>query len=383
MNYYHPISDDTLFTERLQTLLRRHLSELQAFAAREDRAAEEIYEQVAGWYSQYMFGDSQGTSKSTGVDVVHHTLRRVSNMLDALETTAGLQSFFLAVNPKKDNDQGFLGGTQLGRDFWRRYKAGGAPGAHAFKAHCATRLGPQWYAEASNNLRMTPYVLPTPAQTTLSQKGPAGAIKAEVYTAMRVAVREASGNHEAEMKWSKHSNLSMYGIRLEGWPDDVPKQNPSSLNMAQNKAILDALKSGTLRFVRLESSREEQSSSQSTSPDAAATSEPYDIPAFSVDNQGTDFDIPWDFQAPGVMATADDLSALFESSSFTTQSDPSLTVQEPINSEATSDFVNELMNSFAQIAGSTSVENPPTSKKRRLEETIDSTVDSCHLFWDL
>lgn len=52
------------------------------------------------------------------------------------------------------------------------------------------------------------------------------------------------------MKWSNHDRLvDSYGVRLEGWPASVPKQNPSVLSAAQNKAILDALEDGSMRFV--------------------------------------------------------------------------------------------------------------------------------------
>ena len=54
------------------------------------------------------------------------------------------------------------------------------------------------------------------------------------------------------MKWTNHSNLSSYGIALEGWPHGIPHQNPSSLTTAQNRQILEALASGTLRFVPLQ-----------------------------------------------------------------------------------------------------------------------------------
>lgn len=43
----------------------------------------------------------------------------------------------------------------------------------------------------------------------------------------------------------------MYGVRLVGWPEGVPSQNPSSLKSGQNKLLLDALQKGTMRFQRL------------------------------------------------------------------------------------------------------------------------------------
>lgn len=56
------------------------------------------------------------------------------------------------------------------------------------------------------------------------------------------------------MKWSNHDRLiDSYGVRLEGWPPSIPKQNPSTLSVAQNKAILEALQRGSLRFIPVNS----------------------------------------------------------------------------------------------------------------------------------
>ena len=41
----------------------------------------------------------------------------MSQELESLETLAGVQSFFLVVNPHDPDDQGFLGGTVVGREF--------------------------------------------------------------------------------------------------------------------------------------------------------------------------------------------------------------------------------------------------------------------------
>ena len=56
------------------------------------------------------------------------------------------------------------------------------------------------------------------------------------------------------MKWSNHDRLvDSYGVRLEGWPPSIPKQNPSTLSVAQNKAILEALQRGSMRFIPVNS----------------------------------------------------------------------------------------------------------------------------------
>lgn len=117
-----------------------------------------------------------------------------------------------------------------------------------------------------------------PAGGTSLKKTPASTVKAEVYLAVRNAVRfvtlhsrlqrclcvlwqlsscfssinrTSSGQRNAEMKWSNHSNLGTYGIELVGWPPGVPMRNPSVLSVAQNQAILDAFKNGTMWFRRL------------------------------------------------------------------------------------------------------------------------------------
>jgi hypothetical protein len=77
--------------------------------------------------------------------------------------------------------------------------------------------------------------------------------------------RSTSGIRNAEMKWTNHGNLSVYGVRLEGWPADIPTQNPSTLSTGQNRVLRDALRSGTLRFCRI-------NAETSTTSDAATPS---------------------------------------------------------------------------------------------------------------
>ena len=51
------------------------------------------------------------------------------------------------------------------------------------------------------------------------------------------------------MRWKNQGNLETYGVRLIGWPIDIPMQNPSTLSAAQNTQILDALNEGTMQFL--------------------------------------------------------------------------------------------------------------------------------------
>ena len=53
------------------------------------------------------------------------------------------------------------------------------------------------------------------------------------------------------MKWTNHDRLSVYGVRIVGWPHRIPQQNPSTLTTNQNKELLECLKGGTLHFVRI------------------------------------------------------------------------------------------------------------------------------------
>ena len=105
----------------------------------------------------------------------------ISQALETLATTLSVQSFVLAVDPFDPSDDGFLGGTTTGREFWRGLRGGGAPGALAFKEHCRRSYGPQNPAVVT---------LPVSAPTTSkSKKTPASLLKSEVYAAVRAALR--------------------------------------------------------------------------------------------------------------------------------------------------------------------------------------------------
>lgn len=54
------------------------------------------------------------------------------------------------------------------------------------------------------------------------------------------------------MKWTNHSKLDAFGVRLVGWPDDIPLQNPSTFSVAQNKRLLEMLGAGQISFERLD-----------------------------------------------------------------------------------------------------------------------------------
>jgi hypothetical protein len=73
------------------------------------------------------------------------------------------------------------------------------------------------------------------------------------------------------MKWKNQDHLEFYGVRLVGWPPDVPRTNPSTLSVDQNKLVLEALKNNTLKFVSISSVEEP------LSPSAQKTVDEMDI----------------------------------------------------------------------------------------------------------
>lgn len=91
------------------------------------------------------------------------------------------------------------------------------------------------------------------------------------------------------MKWTDHSKLeAAYGIRVVGWPPSVPLQNPSGLSVAQNRQVLEALRSGTMRFERitqLSSCHPGTSSSETTKDGSGAAAD-------------ENMDISWAYQDP-------------------------------------------------------------------------------------
>ena len=182
-------------------------------------------------------------------------------MLESLQLTAGVQSFVLAVNPNDAEDEGFLGGSSLGREFWRSLRGGGTAGAKALKSLAISTL---------QNSTPSPQAALHGTGVPSRQRETAHSLKSEVYARVRTLLRDVvdtscnfthvithphdrstSGVRNAEMKWTNHGNLSVYGVRLEGWPAGIPMQNPSTLSTGQNRELRDALASGTLRFCRI------------------------------------------------------------------------------------------------------------------------------------
>ncbi|GBE88403.1 hypothetical protein SCP_1302180 [Sparassis crispa] len=273
--------EDELFLERLETLYDRSLAELRTFAERESRPFEEVRKCMAQRHCKYLFEAEPG-STSSKQEQKDNILRSTSHTLESLQKIAGLQAFFLVVNPFDPEDKGFLGGTLQGREFWRGHRGCGEAGAEAFKAQC---LKASEERTRSSYVASTPVPAPNVQKTTVvpRQKGPASSLKRDVYASVRNAIRAASGVRNAEMKWSDHSRLQVYGIRLEGWPAGVPVTNPSTLTVAQNQQVLEALCTGNMYFTRTGEPQD------STNP--AAPSDPGTFGRVELSDNS--FDISW------------------------------------------------------------------------------------------
>lgn len=54
------------------------------------------------------------------------------------------------------------------------------------------------------------------------------------------------------MKWTKpHTLESSYGVKLVGWPPEIPFQNPSNNSVESNRLLLQGFKDGRIKFVWL------------------------------------------------------------------------------------------------------------------------------------
>ncbi|KAF7316818.1 hypothetical protein HMN09_00414900 [Mycena chlorophos] len=192
---------------------------------------------------------------------VKSALSDTSRILESLSATAGVESFVLAVDPTEDgtSDPGFLGGSVVGREYWRGMRGGGEPGARAFKSHCVKAFQASVPSTSTSNART---------------------IKSTLYDAVRTALRTASGVRNAEMKWTNPALLNIYGVALVGWPPSIPAQNPSSLKADQNKQLLEALENGTMYFTRI-LAMPQQSSDPSPAPTPPAAPPPEDESSFA------------------------------------------------------------------------------------------------------
>jgi len=227
--------------------MEKSLLDIRAFSEREDRPFEETRQHVAEWHSRYLFERRSNPTRTSANDKIGRAravLCDTSRILESLEQVSGIHSFVLAVDPSDAHDQGFLGGSMLGREFWRDLRGGSDGGVKNFKAHCMR------HGDARTSSLIIDPQLSQAVASSPPKRGPASSLKAEVYAKVRNALRSTSGARNAEMKWTNHDRLCAYGVRIVGWPPGIPHQNPSSLSSTQNKILLDSLVNGKLKFVK-------------------------------------------------------------------------------------------------------------------------------------
>ena len=102
-------------------------------------------------------------------------------MLESLQLTAGVQSFVLAVNPNDAEDEGFLGGSSLGREFWRSLRGGGTAGAKALKSLAISTL---------QNSTPSPQAALHGTGVPSRPRETAHSLKSEVYARVRTLLRD-------------------------------------------------------------------------------------------------------------------------------------------------------------------------------------------------
>lgn len=114
---------------------------------------------------------------------VRSVLCDASRILESLYEVSGIQSFLLAIDPNKPDDVGFLGGSVIGREFWRGLRGGGEAGAKAFKSHCLREL------ESNPPPAFTTEKLPSRSGSAPIKQAPAKSLKNELYEHVRTALR--------------------------------------------------------------------------------------------------------------------------------------------------------------------------------------------------
>lgn len=292
-----PPTSNELFLERLDAFTEKTLADIKAFSARENIPYGQVgYDPTIPhrYLSTCISGSASRRGKTFRVPfrklvlaintsaeqcvsgvclcrafshlnrslatAVRNVLLSTSRLLESLQATSGVQSFVLAINPNDAEDEGFLGGSPLGREFWRSLRGGGLAGVKAMKSLSISAL----QDSSSSNSSLHGTGIPS------RQKETAHSLKSDVYARVRALLRHVfhisyqstwpitrrhdrstSGIRNAEMKWTNHGNLSVYGVRLEGWPTSIPMQNPSTLSTSQNRELRDALAGGTLKFCRI------------------------------------------------------------------------------------------------------------------------------------
>jgi hypothetical protein len=97
-----------------------------------------------------------------------------------------VHSLLLAVNPGDPEHQGFLGGTVLGREFWRGLRSGGDVGAKNFKNYCLK--GTEASTVATDEPTMAAGTI-GPVLAPVWKRSHTNTLKTEVYANVRNALR--------------------------------------------------------------------------------------------------------------------------------------------------------------------------------------------------
>jgi hypothetical protein len=116
-----------------------------------------------------------------------HTVRSVlveaSKVLESLSSVTGVQSFLLAVDPHDPQDAGFLGGSIVGREYYRGLRGGGVAGASSFKTFVQKCLPTQ---QEEIDVREPS---PRPASPIPPAMRTAKKVKVELYESIRSQLR--------------------------------------------------------------------------------------------------------------------------------------------------------------------------------------------------
>ena len=117
-------------------------------------------------------------------------MESISSHLDSLSHAAGLHSFVLVIDPNDDSDDGFLGGTVLGREYWREMRNGGTIGARNFRKFCRSAVEKE-KSDSCEQRRNTEHTRQQQPEKTATgtKRPPAIDLKNKLYEEMRTALR--------------------------------------------------------------------------------------------------------------------------------------------------------------------------------------------------
>jgi len=127
----------------------------------------------------------------------------MSKALQLLNTTTGMDSLLLVVSPiapssnsssgSLASESSWIGGSNLGKEFWMGLKGGGVNGARAFRIKSQMKCETD-FQKGSSNLNRSAVVPPTPppadtSSATSGRKVKSGDVKTELNAAVRQALR--------------------------------------------------------------------------------------------------------------------------------------------------------------------------------------------------